>query len=1585
MDSNAENVCIAVGPELQGQKESRSGDGSRSLAEADSLTSIDADSSSNAALAEPAAVPVAAVPAAAAPSAATAAAAAPPTKLPPWLKPPPNKKSYMPTFSAPEAYGKKADPKYAQARREAEELVVKEKAKKERERQRRRRKKKGGEEEVKAVRTEDDNEAWKLFFLVAFGILTALMEALDADVLFAMALAPFMSAMKFLAAKFDNVNLDPSTWTAKIGEAYNSLCTDNPAGFVTVDFSFFVVCVTLILFEADLRKWWAERNLRAQGYDSLDEQHEDGLTDESLERLFDDIDDNASGGITRDEMEIAIVKVFGKLDSTVVDQMMGAADTDNDGNISLEEFEIIMRAGPKDQGALSQVTKGMSDPDTMQLMLGKAREELEEVDLMIRLRGDSVAPDIKKELDDRHQALTAQVSTLSEYLSAIETEKAEAVDLEAAAAAEAEAEAAKAREGGCAEVTKTLVTVLKNTISGVLTIYLYFMDLISDYQVTMLYYNTGAYRFAAVSACLLIGQFAVVWMRVLPYLQVTYGTESTFYRIFLYFGMPLGCFFFDFLMFLGPFGLLPIVPLPEAMRLFVPAYAATRMIAEVLVEALPQWIMQAVIMVMVSNHVRDGTASPVDKTLYEYQNGSFLSLMPKSILISSLTMIKTWYDLVQEAREAGVSVAQKGVQLWNVGAGLPLDAIKSGSITAWGCAYEISDQEVVSLVDALGKNDSLERLDLSLAGFEWMPPVKREERSALSTLLEVMNQDAKALESLEILVISQQTRWEIPVGALRSGPEKALSVISSMQLLQKGGPEREEMYFMFELLNKNRNPEAGETEIELSYSSVQKIFTDSQKNGEKKVKREAWHKAVAQVITKGMTRRAHFKIIVGAEVLRNVGFGARELLDICFTAEELKAGFFEARELHEVGFNPGALKALGYTPKDLWEAEIPVNEMKQVGYTARELRDGGYTAQQMRNSQAYSLEELKEGKYKPVDLGEAGYLIPDLRAAKFTALDLRKALIFNVQMMRDAGYTASEMKKAGYDAKRINDAGYSAQEASDAGYTLPQMFEADYAAHGIRAAGHSAVLMREAGWELIALKGAGFNAGELMEAGYTAQEIKEAGTSLVQLKAANTPMASLKDIGYTAQRLKQQGYTAAEIALGARGRIDIKTLAILPDVGGYTAKEMRGGPPPHITATELRKGKVFFRIEEWKEGGWATKELREGGYSASEMKACGYMVAELRKSGYSVHDLVDANFLIVDLRDIGIGASELKGAGVTAQVLSDAGYSAKELLVAGFTAAELIACGYGVAALREAGFDAIQLRKLGFSAAELKAYGYGAGPLKEAGSVVKELKELGFSDAELEEAGFARRAVEAVDGRSVRELKEYGGYQVAELREYGYVAAELRGVYTVKDIKDQGYSLDELREGGIPEHAVLAVNGRSSRELRSDGYASKILRKIGFELEELARGDYTATELRQARFGPDELRSVGFTAGALRVAGFTSKQLRSAGYGLREMQEGGFFWKDLVIFLRATHAELAKAGYKDLDQKHELFLLYRPTHDEIYVARTKCKMREGSSLESADAGSLPIGTRVRVLQRSELSDGTMRALVVPEGDTMVLG
>ena len=50
-----------------------------------------------------------------------------------------------------------------------------------------------------------------------------------------------------------------------------------------------------------------------------------------------------------------------------------------------------------------------------------------------------------------------------------------------------------------------------------------------------------------------------------------------------------------------------------------------------------------------------------------------------------------WIELVEGARQAGLTVVAKAVQLWNVGAGLPLDALKKGAIIVWTCPYELDE------------------------------------------------------------------------------------------------------------------------------------------------------------------------------------------------------------------------------------------------------------------------------------------------------------------------------------------------------------------------------------------------------------------------------------------------------------------------------------------------------------------------------------------------------------------------------------------------------------------------------------------------------------------------------------------------------------------------------------------------------------------------------------------------------------------------------------------------------------------------------------------------------------------------------
>ena len=104
------------------------------------------------------------------------------------------------------------------------------------------------------------------------------------------------------------------------------------------------------------------------------------------------------------------------------------------------------------------------------------------------------------------------------------------------------------------------------------------------------------------------------------------------------------------------------------------------MITEIAVESLPQSLMQSYILIVVIHQTKVGTATPQILAMADDA-----SAMPKSIAISTLAILKTWMEIVQQSREAGISVKTKASQLWHVGAGLPLDALKKGSIVDWAC------------------------------------------------------------------------------------------------------------------------------------------------------------------------------------------------------------------------------------------------------------------------------------------------------------------------------------------------------------------------------------------------------------------------------------------------------------------------------------------------------------------------------------------------------------------------------------------------------------------------------------------------------------------------------------------------------------------------------------------------------------------------------------------------------------------------------------------------------------------------------------------------------------------------------------
>ena len=160
--------------------------------------------------------------------------------------------------------------------------------------------------------------------------------------------------------------------------------------------------------------------------------------------------------------------------------------------------------------------------------------------------------------------------------------------------------AGRAAAGMLAKILKgPIVGVLMRTFTGVMAIWLYFADVISDVLVIQLYLDSKNWVWAGVSIFLLVAQFVFVYCRVLPYFGTNFGYDSTLFYSFLFGGMPFGLLFLDMLMFLEPFGLLPVIPFPAWLKAFIPAYKATRVIAEVVIESLPQAIVQAYTYVIV--------------------------------------------------------------------------------------------------------------------------------------------------------------------------------------------------------------------------------------------------------------------------------------------------------------------------------------------------------------------------------------------------------------------------------------------------------------------------------------------------------------------------------------------------------------------------------------------------------------------------------------------------------------------------------------------------------------------------------------------------------------------------------------------------------------------------------------------------------------------------------------------------------------------------------------------------------------------------------------------------------------------------
>ena len=1275
------------------------------------------------------------------------------------------------------------------------------------------------------------------------------------------------------------------------------MASSHPILYLATDLGGLLIISLLVLFEADLHRMYREYKARFRGFQPLQDHHIGTSATESPA---------IHSSLIRGSKPLKLMR-----DKTLKRELHRAIDASE---------ELQLRLMVKKMGAPG--AKGAPAGPTAEAVASKPAPH-----------GNAQSNDA----DDEEDPAVAQLRSYQERRAKLQTalsrhysSKALLPDLDGGSQ---KAQAAERSSCMGQLMNSTFAKVFKRSANGLITVWLYFADVISDVEVMVLLYSAGLMSYAAIAFALLWLQFVFVWLRVLPYLHMTFG-DSTIYRFFLYLGFPFGIIGLDFFMFLEPFGLLPMLRcISSEMRQFVPAYKSTRIIAEVLIESLPQCLLQSYIFVTVVQRVRYGTASAEEHALLgaSLEGSTFIHILPRSIAISTVTTLKAWIELVLSAREAGVSVRTRFRQLLHVGFGLPLDALIRGTIVDWSCSYRVADGEVPPLLDALTKNSSLTRLNLAFADLDWAGPDSRPERSAMA-LVEAMHSDERSLAELKKLIIGKAPNapaYVIPVARLRHGGGEALAALREGKgLLRLGGPRRVEIMLMADLMRHDRRTTSVRaSEVETSASAVMALL-ESVRAG--KVTEAEWAAQVTALMVEGNTRRAHMKTLLSAETLRDVGFAPSALLAIDYDAAELKAGGYSARSLLEdAGFSHSQLHTeLGYTPEELRAAGLGASDLGRLGVTALECRGASFSAIELRAA-GYPLRHLRSAGYPAEELFGASYGLAALRDVGVTAGELKelvRAKACTTVDLKAAGYSATSLREGGFDVKRLFNAGFDAVECTEAGWTLGELKGAGHDAKALRRAGHSATAMLAVGFEIKTLERAGYSPAELQAAGIAASALKEEGIGLHALKAANTPVADLRAAGYKAYRLKMQGYNAAQL---------IK--------GGYTAIELNEGAG--FNAKELKEANAPYLAAALGAAGYSPSQLRDGGFTAAEMRAKGYAASDLHSGGYRLDDLFAAGYDPADLKAVGYGPAALSGMGLGAAELLALGFRVTALRKGGIAASDVASAGVTPAQLKQGGYSALDVANAAhLDVGALKELGFGAKAIRATGLFLpRELAAAAFTREELREGGLSRREVEAVTGKgaspapTVDNLRDKG-YSVEELRLIGFGANECRGGgYSCKEAKEGGFGDEALLGAGYRARSVEAVDGRQDgldgyveatwiAELREGkGYGAKELMGIGFGLAALVEGGAGAKELRDLGCTCGELKLAGCTAGALREAGFTSKQLHSVGYTLRMLREGGAPWKELVIFLRATHGDLLAAGYRDMDPKDKVFREYRPT------------------------------------------------------------
>jgi len=591
----------------------------------------------------------------------------------------------------------------------------------------------------------------------------------------------------------------------------------------------------------------------------------------------------------------------------------------------------------------------------------------------------------------------------------------------------------------------------------------------------------------------------------------------------------------------------------------------------------------------------------------------------------------------------------------------------------------------------------------------------------------------------------------------------------------------------------------------------------------------------------------------------------------------------------------------GYLEQDVYNANYSVSQLQNYGF------DSFSIIQSIINDQANILKvQLGNATFASILTGY-NYNITFF-ITFFTSNESFKPL-----QLRNWGFSDIDIIQGGFDISLlsgVNSAGYTPSDLK----IVPA---------------YAASILSSGAYTVLQLKGYGYLPGQIKQYSslYSDQQILSAGFNVTDLRYYQGNLlynASSLQVYYTPTELSNGGYNASEILSAGYSATILKG-------SGFTVKQLQ--------TANYNKMQILS-------AGFSPIDLKSGNYSVIDLYNANYLVTELLTGTYTVSEIINAHCYSVSvLRTITdsfgnqvftaellyttYSASELKGyyddnvilpIGYSVQQLYDAGYQAYELLPYIVTPYNMLYFPTNLKGI----YSDTNILSAGFSPINLKSAGYSVLDLYNANYLVTELLTGTYTVSEIINA-------HSYSVATLRTVTDSNGIQVftAELLYSAYSASELKGYYsninvlnldyTINDLYDAGYQINELLPyidqpynksyfpinlKGIYSDTNILSAGFNAIDLKSAGYSVLDLYNVNYSVGSLLTGTYTVSEIINAHcYSVSTLRTVTDSNG---MQIFTAELLYS-NYSASELK--GYYDDNVVLSLGYSVQQLYNAGY----------------------------------------------------------------------------